>query len=90
MNGGRHQVFLAASARDELSVLPRRLALAILRRLSDLEQSPYGPDTTVVGRIPAFNAPKDRLLVMNNGSVQVLYTVDDHRQRLRVSHINQR
>lgn len=58
------------SARAELRKLPRSTAIAVLRKLAELESDPYGFHTTAL-----VGSPEHRRLRV--GDHRVVYTVDD-------------
>lgn len=71
------------AARDELRKIPKQTAMMILRKLTELEQDPYGYDTTALVSRP----DRRRLRV---GDYRVIYTVDNGELVVWIGHVGHR
>jgi mRNA interferase RelE/StbE len=70
-------------ARDELRKIPRDVALRILAKLTELEDDPFGFDTTAL-----VSQPERRRLRV--GDYRVIYTVDNGELVVWVVHVGHR
>jgi len=70
VSGGKYRTVFTESAREEIRKLPRTVAMAILRKLTELENDPYAYGTTGL-----VSAPEVRRLRV--GDHRVFYTVDN-------------
>ncbi|MGH3679473.1 MAG: type II toxin-antitoxin system RelE family toxin [Natronosporangium sp.] len=68
----KYRTIFRPEARDDLRRLPRSVAMTILRKLTELENDPYGYATTALVSRPGVR----RLRV---GDYRVFYTVDNGR-----------
>lgn len=66
----KYRTIFRPEARADLRRLPRSVAMAILRKLTELENDPYGYATTAL-----VSRPDERRLRV--GDYRVFYTVDN-------------
>ncbi|MER7703092.1 type II toxin-antitoxin system RelE/ParE family toxin [Kitasatospora sp. NPDC097605] len=78
-----YRTFFTESARGELRKLPRVTAVPVLRKLAELEQDPYGFNTTAL-----VGSPEHRRLRV--GDHRVNYTVDGGRLLVLVVRVGHR
>ena len=79
----RHSTVFKVEAQAELRKIPREQAMAILRKLTELETDPYAFGTTTLVGVPGHR----RLRV---GDCRVIYTVDDGRLVIVVVEVGHR
>ena len=78
-----HRTIFRPEARSELRKLPRNIAMAVFRKLTELEHDPLGYGTTALVGNPEVR----RLRV---GDYRVIYTVEDEELVIWVVHVGHR
>lgn len=78
-----YRTIFRPEARSELRKLPRNIAMAVFRKLTELEQDPLGYGTTALVGNPEVR----RLRV---GDYRVIYTVEDEELVVWVVHVGHR
>jgi mRNA interferase RelE/StbE len=76
----KYNIQFRPEAQDELRAIPKPMAMRILRKLTELEQDPYGYDTTAL----VGNPTRRRLRV---GTYRVIYTIDQGKLIIWVVHV---
>lgn len=79
----KYRTVFHPAARDEIRGLPRETAMAIFRKLTELEQDPYGYGTTPLVRDPSVR----RLRV---GNYRVFYEIHQQEVVVWVVHVAHR
>ncbi len=79
----KYRTIFKASAQADLRKIPRDQAMAVLRKLAELENDPYGYSTTAL-----VGAPQVRRLRV--GDRRILYTVEDGRLIIWVLRLGRR
>lgn len=79
----KYRTLFRPEARDDLRKLPKRQAMAILHKLTELEKDPLGFATT-----PLVGAPELRRLRV--GHYRVIYTIEQGELVIWVVHVGHR
>jgi mRNA interferase RelE/StbE len=79
----KYQTVFRPEAREDLRKLPRTVAMAILRKLTELENDPFGYGTTALVARPDVR----RLRV---GDYRAFYTVENHQLMVYVVAVTHR
>lgn len=79
----KYRTLFRPEARDELRKLPKRQAMTILRKLTELEKDPLGFNTT-----PLVGAPEVRRLRV--GDHRVIYTIEHGELIIWIVHVGHR